>query len=422
MTRREIEHIFQKIREAEQQFTPDSAWMKKTREDVLNRIDALQIQAPSVSFGRRVIQSMKFLLPGRIVTAIRRPVLATLSIVGMVTGGSIMSVSAAEQAVPGDLLFPLKIAREQTRLMLTSNRSDKLKLKTEFIGRRGDEIKSIVASNVSQKPKRLQQAAEIVKRDLDTVKTQLAEVVKQEAPVQAAEAAKLVDKQSSQLIEALKDAKAAGAGSVVDSKVSEASVAAVNTGVKAVQVLIDSQTNPEAQGVVTNSELVQSISEKVQVMNENVVDAAQKLGLTVITTSSTVLGGNRETTSTVTIVTPGSTSGVATSSVMQVVDAQQVLVATKQLLEQNKLDQVATKLSESVTAVATIEKTVGSLAVSSSTAILADPAIGSASSLITTSSTVSTSSTAQTSTSSSSFVPPVPPSSTTVTSSTKSPM
>jgi len=353
MNHREFEQKIRSIRRAGRGLTPDPAWVSRTRETLMMQVENSMSVTP-VSFWRRVRETVRPVAHSfRLMSFFRRQVIATISIFGLVAGGSIASVSAADNSVPGDFLYPVKLAAEQTQLALTSDKSEKLKLKTEFVGRRVEEIKSIVTSKVGQKTERIQEAAEIMKRDLDTMNTQLVEVTKQDSANASAQSAKLVDLKSTELVDALKDMKASLPDAAARSKVAEASVAAVNTGVKAVQVLIDTKDQPDAKGVVTNDELVLSIHQKVQGLQDNVVDAAQKMGVTITVSTSTSESGAASSTAVVAIV---QTAGAASSSVAQITSAQEALVQTKQLLQENKLEEISNKLFETTKAIVSVEK------------------------------------------------------------------
>src|SRR5574337_1041006 len=281
MSTREFQAKLRSIRNAGRGIQPDPAWVRRTRETLLVQV-ANTMPRHASSWREHVRQAVRSVMPARLMAQVRGPFLAVLSIVGVVAGGSIASVSAAERALPGDLLYPVKLATEQTRLILAGSKTEQVKLKTEFVERRGDEIKQIISSGVSEKPERIREATEILKRDLDTVKNQLSDATAQDSVAQVVQAAKLVDQKSSELVDTLKDVKSS-VPSDIRIKVTEAEVAAVNTGVKAVQVLIDSHDNPAAQSIVSNDELVQSIQSKVQGLQQNISDAAQKL----LTTSAT---------------------------------------------------------------------------------------------------------------------------------------
>jgi len=72
-----------------------------------------------------------------------RLALSTLMVVLLVLGGSIASVKAADNARPGDFLFPLDRAIEEIQIKLVSKEKG-LKLQLEFAKERVDEVKEIM--------------------------------------------------------------------------------------------------------------------------------------------------------------------------------------------------------------------------------------------------------------------------------------
>ncbi|MSR85529.1 hypothetical protein EXS71_03805 [Candidatus Uhrbacteria bacterium] len=340
-----IKQRIQSIRMASQEITPDLVWMKKTRETLLMQVANGLPEAP-VPFFQRVREATRSFISADVLRAIRQPLMTTLSILGLLIGGSIASVSAAERSVPGDFLHPIKLAAEQAQLAFTSGRTGKLRLKTQFLGRRVAEIQQIVSSNLSQKPERINAAADILKRDLDTVKTQLHEVTNQESVGQVVEAAKFVDQKSSEAASALKTVKP-DAPLDAQNKIGEAEAAAVNAGVQAIQVLVESHSQPGGENTITNDELIQSIHGKVQGIEDNIIDAANKI----LSSASSTNAGSTSSTSSLSIINVSTSSSMA-----QILDAKNSLAQAKQLLQEEKLDQVTDKLAQTVKVIAVAEQ------------------------------------------------------------------
>ena len=355
MSTSDLQQKIRSIRDTERSIRADDAWILRTRETLLMQVqNSLPIRAAArESLIGAVVRSF---IPARLITALRGPVLAALSIVGLVTGGSVASVLAAENAIPGDSLYSLKLATEQTRLAFTRGRTDKLVLKTTFVDRRVEEMRTIVSSDVSEKPARIQKAAEILKRDLDTVNVQLNEVSQSESAHQTVQAARLIDQKSTKLVTTLKDVRAT-VPQDVRAKVTEAEVAAVGTGVKAVQVLIDSQSKPETAGVVTHEELVLSINAKVQGLEENIADASHKITIANSAASAAASTTNIGASTSTAELLNASVSSTAAFSLTQIVNAKESLSQAKQLLEEQKLGEVSTKLVETLKVVGTVETT-----------------------------------------------------------------
>jgi len=94
--------------------------------------------------------------------------------VGM--AGCLTTVSASFNSMPGDTLYTIKIATEKVQLALAQDDQMKINLRTEFAGRRIDEMKQIIESTVSNKEDRLDQAISGLKTEVNNVGDSLNDV------------------------------------------------------------------------------------------------------------------------------------------------------------------------------------------------------------------------------------------------------
>lgn len=384
MSPRELRKRLAAIRKMERNIQPDAAWVLRNREKLLAsvRADAAKEQRPTRSWSRSARELYESFLPTELIAAVRGPAIAFFSGVAVILSGSIASVSAAERALPGDFLYPVKIAAEQTRLALAAGKTDKIRLKTEFVTRRVQEIKQLSQAE-PKKPEQLKEAAENLKRDLDTVKNQLNDTQDQQ-PVDRAKAAKLVDDAGTTIVASLKEVKSA-AGPEVRTQIAEAEAAAVNTSVKAVQVIIETQTDNAAKTVVSQEELLQSINAKVEGVEGHITDAAQQLVQVVSSSSTVALPSFTSTTVSTTTLPLLLNTAAVTSSVPEILTAHTTLTEAKQLLSENKIEEVANKLVEANRDVVTAEKRVEQLTAGMASTTAAEPPP-----LVTSSSTTST--------------------------------
>ncbi len=348
MNKRELLQKLATVRSTERGIVPDQAWVKRTRETLLMQVRNSASVVPVRGQRQAKIAAQHF-IPEKLMNLVRAPALALSAVLMTVLGGSIASVNASERSLPGDWLYPIKIASEQTRLALVSDKSEKLKLKTEFVDRRVQEIKTI-ANGSEKKPALLKEAAAGLKRDLDTVKLQLADVNENEQPADAAESAKLVDQKTDAIVNELKQVKSE-ISDEAGSSLSEAQAAAVNTGVSAIEVLLQSKNNPEAQNIVSEADVIQSINNKVESLQETLDSTAQKLQS--LSTS-----------------TEANASSTITPESAQIQMASSTLEQAKTLVSENKLDQVSDTLIEAAKTTAQAEASVNQLAVSSTAAII----------------------------------------------------
>lgn len=339
---------------------PDPAFILRTREHLLMQVrNTLPTRPVAMPIRAKIV--MRYFVPERLMNLMRAPALAMLSVMVTIFGGSIVSVSASSRSVPGDFLYPIKIATEQTRLAFTSDKVDRLKLKSEFVDRRVDEIKALAGTVNLEQPVRMKQAAEDLKRDLNTVKLQLSEMKSEETP-ETADAVKLVDKQSGQIVEDLKLVRN-DAPDEVKNSLSEAQSAAVHTGVAAFEMLLEASNDPESQWVVSQADVRESINSKVDSISATLSDSADKLRS--VNASSTILPNYAHATGTGDNLLQGMTS----TTVGQFNVASSTLQEARVLLSENKLGEVSGKLLEAAQAVAVAETATDLLVASSTQAI-----------------------------------------------------
>lgn len=366
MTKRDLLRKLKSVRTTEREIVPDASFVLRTRENLLLQVRNTLPTRP-VAMPARAKLAMNYLVPDRLMNLMRAPALAMLSVMVAIFGSSIVGVSASSRSVPGDFLYPIKIATEQTRLAFTSGKVDRLKLKSEFVDRRVDEIKVLATTVNLEQPVRMKQAAEDLKRDLNTVKLQLSEVKSEETP-ETADAIKLVDKQSGQIVEDLKLVRN-DAPEEVKNSLSEAESAAVHTGVAAFEMLLEASNDPDTQWVVSQADVRESISNKVDSISATLLDSTDKLRL--VNASSTILPNYAHATGTKDNLLQGMTS----TTVGQLNVASTTLQEARVLLSENKLDEMSGKLLEAAQAVAVAETATNLLVASSTQAILVSPTV-----------------------------------------------
>jgi hypothetical protein len=378
MNRKEIKDLLHSLEAMKQQVKPDQDWKQSNREFLLSEIKT-DVAERSIGWKENTKLLIKQFLPTDAIRLLRGPAIAVFGIIFIAMGGSIASVSASDRSLPGDLLYPIKLAAEQTRLVFTTNKTDKLRLKTEFVERRVEEIKTVAASDDLNKPEKVKAAAENIKRDLNTVKTQLQEV-RQVSAKEGLEAAKLVDQKSAEIAQDLKEVKESSPSGDVKKTLSEAQSAAANTGVVAVEVMIDTKNmqNSEVENQVSDAELTQSIKDSIQkkITELESVIAEMSEKLTQSAMQEEMIAASATDTS-----TSSSTADVAATSTndgtipavdpaQSIASATEALNQAKALLEEGKLDQAKDKLVEASKAAAAAAEVLAASAESES----ADPA------------------------------------------------
>jgi hypothetical protein len=265
---------------------PDDAWVQATRAHLLRQAQATLVAKQPSSMTKSLKSVFEIIFPLRLVNFIGAPVMALVMVALIALGGSVASVSAADRSLPGDFLYSLKLATEQARLVLTA-KDEKLKLKLEFTSLRTEELEQVVALDGISGTRALQ-AAEVLKRDLHTVKQQLNDMKKDVSSQKAVEIAKLVDQKSNEVVQKLQATKSTLPENA-KGKVVEAQAAAADAGVQALEVLIEKSKEPE--GEFLTEEIVQAIEDHTK----TVADATGGAGL-VASSSAALLTATTTTT------------------------------------------------------------------------------------------------------------------------------
>lgn len=309
---------------------PDAAWVLATRSTLLmqakNSLPTSVVQRSSV-----FKEWFKFFAPlfsfGK---WMRKPAFSIAAIILAIFGGSLLSVSAAERSLPGDLLYSVKLATEQARLALAKNPQERVMLKTEFTGRRVDEMRQVVAGSVSDRKDKVMQTAEVLKRDMHTIKQQLSDMQGQSSPQTVKDTAKMVDEKSNAVVQALQESKDTMT-SEEKVKVTEAQAAASDTSVKAIEVLVE--TNKTAGDVVTD----QDVADIMKTHNESVVKTmAQSVGLNPDTATST---------GSLSLPISNKTMTSSTAAVLEkVTEAQKSFNEADKLVSEDKIDEAMEKV------------------------------------------------------------------------------
>lgn len=337
----------------------------------------MQVQnvMPVGELAKRERESIFAVMLNRTVEALRGPALAVMSVAAVVLGGSIASVNASEQSLPGDVLYPVKLATEQARMVLTSNSSDKVRLKSEFTQRRVDELKTIVIQDGPKKDEQVGKAADVLKSDLDTLRRQLSAVQEKEAQKEAVEAARVVDKSAVEVAKTLGET-GINLSPETQEKVDAAKAQAVDVGIQALEVLVTSKT-ADGQSVVSETDLDESLAAHTELAQKTVANA--KALATASSTAVTFIMTNNT----------SSTKSVATSTpalqLMQ--DAEASLATLQALVGENQMDQVVIVLKDVTQKSLTVQKQVGTTGTATSTSSTT-PIVDPSSALETSSSTL----------------------------------
>lgn len=295
MFNQDLKKKIQTLRTLQGMGEPRPEWLKTSREILLMQVrntmgnrDVPTLRrgvstkwdfAPACLSGRQVWQFLDVFLPSKTVYYVVRPVAVVCLIIGLVTGGWVTTVSASYNSLPGDALYQVKLATENVQTTLASKPKE-TKLRAEFASRRAEEVKKIVKSNIPKKEKKAKvaEAVKHLQNDLEQVKGNLEGMKKPTSAsqttsiTQAVEVAKAVEQKTAEIQKSLDQTsvqlktEAALAGVAPVEEVKQAAASAVETGVKAVEVMVEK--NQQDKTAMPQAEVKQAVDNKIKGLEE----------------------------------------------------------------------------------------------------------------------------------------------------------
>ncbi len=195
-------------------------------------------------------------------------------------GLSFGTVWAAQGSLPGDMLFPVKLAIERTQLIAKGNVEEKAKFQMEIANRRVDELVAIITTQKddSKKAEQVEQAVLEVEHQLTAVKNDLPKIKNGSDTNKAVAAAVEANSKLGILEEALNNVKNQLPEQALAQKVNSAAKMADSVSTEAL-VLMAQGTSDSAKEAVSSKveEKISKTEEKLKTVDERVVAvAAQK--------------------------------------------------------------------------------------------------------------------------------------------------
>jgi hypothetical protein len=252
---------FRALRVARGPVSPDAAWVASTRAALLDRVRKDVAQAPAVSSRFRAW----FEMAGSLVSPALRPATAVFAALVVLVGGSAATVSASQQAMPGQSLHRVKLFAERVRLFASPRLEERVRLHAEFADRRVVELKDATAR---QDAASVQAVAVLLRRDLSDLRTGLDQAAVELPPAKGAEVAALVDRRSAEAYKAVRESRAVPAAKEAAKALDDAQWVAAGASVKAIEVLAAKHQEDKAQ--VT----VQTVADAIRTHVETVVASA----------------------------------------------------------------------------------------------------------------------------------------------------
>lgn len=141
-----------------------------------------------------------------------RPALVGITTFILALGGGLTVINAAWGSLPGDKLYPVKLAMEKTELRITAAGTAKTKLQAEITGRRAQELTEVTKLPPSLREQKIAEAVEQIEQQLTATQENLPELREKILSRQnndskkIAEAAKVFQENNGKLREAINEA------------------------------------------------------------------------------------------------------------------------------------------------------------------------------------------------------------------------
>ena len=233
------------------QISPKPSWQEEARGTLMMQIRAQQGETARPDLTRAPFQFLtplrdivSFFSAFRTVRLAFVQAMAFLVVLGTVLGGGLAS-SFADGSLPGDVLYPVKIILEQTRLSLTSGEGNKAKVQSERALERLDEVKEIIKKPASASQSiQVKQAIKNFQKEVKAVENHLEKAKQEIAKPQAIEVVKTVTENVQSIGENLDQAQRT-ASEEAKSELQKAQETVAEAGAKALEVLILKQEETE---------------------------------------------------------------------------------------------------------------------------------------------------------------------------------
>ncbi len=266
--------------------TPRSEWVVDTRAQLMRQIKNTVSEKASPVLLENLWASLSVLLPERMVFDFVRPV-AILLIVAMVgTSGWVATVDASYESIPGDWLYPAKRITERTQVaaaVMLGDKKSETKLHTEFAKRRASEAKKVIASTNPATRARALEAVSDLKKEINSVNTQLDNIKDASASKDVAEIVKNVQQNSTEIKDVLKEVKTSlqtgttttEVDKTLNREITDVKDLVKDTQVKAVEVMVEKHVGGDI--AVTKEDVRDSIQTTLQSVTSETTESKQNV-------------------------------------------------------------------------------------------------------------------------------------------------
>jgi len=245
---------------------PEASWVAANRELLMSQINPQSKSIESqpakyyYQFFSEVFQQ-KFL----------RPALMAVLVFGAYFGYSALTLTA-KASLPGEAMYPIKVLGEKIQLAATFSDEGQVKLKMDFISRRGDELQQIARIPEAPEVKSVKISATVkqITQDVKNVQTQIDKMAIGASASTLINTAKVVDDKTLKVEKDLVDVHTSLSTEVkkeVAKDVKEAIAQTEVTGTKALSVMVTKSEEKEVKDAnqgVSDKELTARVGDRIE--------------------------------------------------------------------------------------------------------------------------------------------------------------
>ena len=253
---------------------PDQNWVIFCRENLIREMGGNA--APGRSVLSRIVGKIRGIgeireigeiewIKGGLLRGVLRPAAVLAGVFVLIFGNGLWAVFMAKASLPGDRLYPVKIALEQARLLMAPSQEGKTMIQSDIIASRLQELDRVVNAGepLESKQPKIEEAVSNLQKQLLTVKEELPKLENLE-PKKVVEMAKKIDANAAQVQDALNQTKlalSAGIKQNLSERINEASDEADKTSNKALEMMIKQQAQGNGE---THKEILAKLDGKIQ--------------------------------------------------------------------------------------------------------------------------------------------------------------
>jgi hypothetical protein len=245
MNQSELKHLLQRVKDApEFGGGVDASYAEKSWARLSAEL-GFDVQSTQRSYGFREYADYVWHLLGQ---HVMRPVSIGLSVFAVMFGGWVATVNASFDSVPGDILYPVKLATERVQITLAGTSERRAKLHAEFASRRLQEVVEINNSDRDGKEVLVQAAVDGFKQELNSANEQLV-ALQTSSPETVVDVAVTLEQKSEEYQAVLSQTDTAQSTETI----SEALVAAEEINTQAIESLLTTQETAQQTDQQTTS-------------------------------------------------------------------------------------------------------------------------------------------------------------------------